>query len=625
MRKALFAFVLLFANLLCLVNTAHAQSMTAGNIFTSMGGTVSIDQGGSIHSQARSIYSLGGGMATFKGKKVSLIAADPPGFSAGCSGISWHFGGFSFISMDEIRQLVEAVAQASLGVAIDLAMQTLCPQCYAVMSKLRDISNMMRNAAADACKIAQNFGSLLAKDGKYIPGGAQNSCAEYAAKKNESSGWFEAAAGSLCSGLNAAESAVGKAMGNVNKWLNGEPTSDGKTPTKEEISKNQNLTYDALKAMGYKDGVAMDLMLSFLGMAITQASATDCTAVMANIKGTPQNYRTADAATNKVMGGDTTVRKEVTASSASAGASVTDANQTQANTDPTDAKKGGQLCFVPPHIIGFDEIGHSLVCGLEPYRDAQHFAAKFHNQGGAALDRLANSSLGELCKVNQLRADTAAGANVKAIADMELLSCKEPCMAPTTKKLSTLVGDNLTGEYTGMAWMILDALYSGVNVIANGTETMPQQTIKVLSSSGYPLYRLLNMAAVYPGMADEMLQAYGASIALQYVTDTIERVARVGAQPSNYVVPSTVSPGEVARLREQMSNMLPEFKGKTSQVLRRMAEKRALVESIIQVNRALQAEVISRGLGDNNNMALSLRRQMADREARQAAAASSGN
>lgn len=619
MRKALFAFVLLFANLLCVVNAAHAQSLTAGNIFQSMGGTVSIDQGGAIHSQARSIYSLGGGMATFNGKKVSLIAADPPGFSAGCSGISWHFGGFSFISMDEIRQLVEAVAQASLGVAIDLAMQTLCPQCYAVMSKLRDIANTMRNAAADACKIAQNFGSLLAKDGKYIPGGSQSTCAEVKAKQNASSGWLEAAGGALCNTLTKAEEAVGSAMGNVNKWLNGESTSDGKTPSKEEITKNQNLTYDALKAMGYKDGVAMDLMMSFLGMAITQASATDCKAVMVNIKGTPTNYRTTDTATNAVIEGNTTVKGEVTGANANTGADVSRGTQRAQSLNATDATKGGQLCFIPPHIIGFDEIGHSLVCGVDAYKDAKRFASKFHNQGGEAamMGRLASSSLGELCKVSQLSASNQnLGTNVKAIADMELLTCKDPCMSPATKKLSDIVKDNGSGEYTGVAWMIIDALYAGVNTIYEGREAIPPETIKILSTSGYPLYRLLNMAAVYPGMADEMLQAYGASIALNYVTDTIERVARVGAQPSLHVVPSTVSPSEVARLREIMSNMLPEFKQKTSQVQRRMAEKRVLVESIVSVNRALQAEVISRGLGDNNNMALSLKKQMAEREAR---------
>ncbi|WP_144267202.1 conjugal transfer protein TraH, partial [Comamonas thiooxydans] len=177
MRKAIIAFFMTLASMTMFFTSAQAASPTASAIFSGIGGTTTIDQGGAIHSQTRSIYSLGGGMTSFQGKRVSLLAVDPPNFSAGCAGISWHFGGFSFISMDEIRQLIEAIAQASLGVAVDLAMQVLCPQCYAVMSKLREISNMMRNAAADACKVAKALGeSAMNLMGIQTPDMSQQKC-----------------------------------------------------------------------------------------------------------------------------------------------------------------------------------------------------------------------------------------------------------------------------------------------------------------------------------------------------------------------------------------------------------------------------------------------------------------
>ena len=198
MRKVLSAFCLFLMTALVTVQTAQAANPNAASIFNSIGGTTTIDRGGAIHSQARSIYSLGGGMTTFEGKKVSLLAADPPSFSAGCNGISWHFGGFAFISLDEIRQLVEAVAQASLGIAVDLAMQTLCPQCYAVMAKLRDMANMMRNAAADACKIAQNFGAMLKDSGIFPSTSRASDCSKATAEDGKTSSFLDSWAGSAC-------------------------------------------------------------------------------------------------------------------------------------------------------------------------------------------------------------------------------------------------------------------------------------------------------------------------------------------------------------------------------------------------------------------------------------------
>lgn len=83
MRKLLAAFCLFLSTALLTVQTAQAANAAAADIFNSIGGTTTIDRGGAVHSQARSIYSLGGGMVSFQGKKVSLLSADAPSFSAG--------------------------------------------------------------------------------------------------------------------------------------------------------------------------------------------------------------------------------------------------------------------------------------------------------------------------------------------------------------------------------------------------------------------------------------------------------------------------------------------------------------------------------------------------------------
>lgn len=620
MRKALLALALLFANLFCMVSAARAESVTAGNIFGMFGGTTTIDQGGALHSQARSIYSLGGGMTSFQGKKVTLLAVDPPSFSAGCSGISWHFGGFSFISVDEIRQLVEAVAQASLGVAVDLAMQTLCPQCYAVMAKLRDIANQMRNAAADACKVAQNFGQLLVDKGIFSNGASTAKCGEASAAAGTSASWLDSVASGACKMLTDAESSAKKIGDDVTSWLGGGATSTGKTPTADQVQAIGNKTYRALDALGYKDGVAKDLMLSYLGMNIIIPSNTDCKSAFSYLYGSPSADGTPSATDKAVLDTAHPAAGEIVNKNDTTKTDTTQAVQKAAEATSTGAKTGSQLCYVPPMIAGLEQIGSSLVCGFQPLQDAKRFAAKFHQASGkteeAMLAGLATTSLGELCNVAVLNTAAGAnvGANVKDFSNPLILSCRKnqdaECMKPRQVRVNELVGETGADEYTGLAWMVLDALYSGVNAVVKGTDVLPNETIRILNGSGYPLYRLINLAAVYPGMADEMLQAYGGVIAVHYVQDTLEKVARIGAQPSIHVKGGAgLSPGEVAALRDEINKMYIKMEPIKSQTMRRMSEKRALVDSIVQVNRALQSEVISRGLGDNNNMAISLKKQ----------------
>ncbi len=264
MRKVIAAFLLFVSTLMLSVQPVYADNPSAADIFNSIGGTTTIDRGGSIHSQARSIYSLGGGMVSFEGKKVSLLSADPPSFSAGCSGISWHFGGFAFISMDEIRQLVEAVAQASLGVAVDLAMQTLCPQCYAVMAKLRDISNMMRNAAADACKIAENMAGMLKDSGLLPAHSIVSDCAKTSADSGSTQSWMDAAAGEACNLLDTATTAVSTDADKFMSWLRGGNKAASPGNAQQLLAMSGNVTYKALSALGYPDGVNKDVMLSLL-------------------------------------------------------------------------------------------------------------------------------------------------------------------------------------------------------------------------------------------------------------------------------------------------------------------------------------------------------------------------
>jgi hypothetical protein len=179
-------------------------------------------------------------------------------------------------------------------------------------------------------------------------------------------------------------------------------------------------------------------------------------------------------------------------------------------------------------------------------------------------------------------------------------------------RLSTILkGDTTVNGHTGLGFMVADALYRGVGRVKTGQALEPA-TVKVLNGSGWPLYRLLNMAAVYPGLADELLNAYASAIASQYAMDTLDKVARIGAQPAIDLRPALgTRPESIAEIREEINQMMRMGNDNRSQALARLAEKRQLVETIMQVNKALQAEVIGQGLSGNTQLAVSIKRQAA--------------
>lgn len=625
MRKALLAFCLLIANTFCLVQPANA-AITGEGIFGAIGGTTTIDQGGAVHSQARSIYSLGGGMTSFKSKKVSLVAVDPPGFSAGCSGISWHFGGFSFISADEIRQLVEAVAQASLGIAVDLAMQTLCPQCYAVMSKLRDISNAMRNAAADSCKIAQHFGDLLKSTGAFKPYDRNESCAQMDARTNANNSFLGSLASGACKLADDASKAVGKGVSDWNNWVNGTPPADGKTPT-ADMGTTGNVTYKALTNLGFKDGLAKDFILSYTGMTVLLPAAEDCSGPMKNVKATPKGAESSSTAGQAISDNTDPVKGQIETQPDGSGGKVDGNTTVKPTVAATDAKKGPQTCNLPPLLTksngtALDNVGTALVCGFDPRADAITFGRRFISRGPMVgtdegnLAKLQAFSIGLICGITS---GDAAKQTVptKDFYNAKVYSCRtqSDCEVPLVKTIKEVAEEDgkasTSGYYSGVGWMVLDAMYSGVAAIRAGNQNIPPETLKLINGSGYPLYRLLNLAAVYPGMADELIQSYSAKIAVHYTLDMMDKLMRPGSNPAFQVTPKLgVAPGELSRLREEISNHLKDNATTGANVLARFHEKRALVDAIVQVNRSIQAEVMSMGLSQNNSMGVSLKRQL---------------
>ncbi len=328
----------------------------------------------------------------------------------------------------------------------------------------------------------------------------------------------------------------------------------------------------------------------------------DCSYVFTNLTGSAVSNLGLSSTQQTFLNNLTSTQTQVAVQgSGSNGATPANTNNTPATQSGTGTVRGPVICNAPPLISGFDHIGRVLMCGFDANAERVQFAAQYFD---GHTDTLDDTSLGAMCP----------GATDEASQNPVLYDCPDQasaqCIQPTMKPMDAIFKTPAQGSYSGLLWMIADALYQGAICVQNNCKALPTNTVRILNGSGYPLYRLLNMAAVYPGLASDLLNAYTSAIATQYVMDTLDKLMKIGAQPAiDLRTNPGLKPEAIAMVREQLMRLVRNADSTKNLVLERLAEKRKLVEIILQVNKTMQAEVIGQGLSGNTDLAVAIKRQ----------------
>ena len=99
--------------------------------------------------------SLGGMSLRSPIRNWTVVSYSPPNIKAGCGGIDAHFGSFSFISTDNIKQLMRNIISNSTGYAISLALAAVCEKCESKMSKMHEITSQLNAFSSNTCRLSQ--------------------------------------------------------------------------------------------------------------------------------------------------------------------------------------------------------------------------------------------------------------------------------------------------------------------------------------------------------------------------------------------------------------------------------------------------------------------------------------
>ena len=121
------------------------------------GAMATFNDAGTYAAGGRKGFSGGSGVIKFPHKSIQLMSLTPPTFSAGCNGISWSLGGFSFIDGEELMAFIQSAGNGALGQIVLLASKVICAPCAGTIETVQGWSSFMANMATDSCTAGKNL------------------------------------------------------------------------------------------------------------------------------------------------------------------------------------------------------------------------------------------------------------------------------------------------------------------------------------------------------------------------------------------------------------------------------------------------------------------------------------
>ena len=136
-------------------------------------GMINVTDAQAYQTQRRGVITGGAIAMRTNISNPNLMSIAPPSFKAGCNGIDFFGGSFSYINMAQFIQMLRNIAQAAMGYAFELAIEGMCPTCGAVMNNLQRIMQLLNGTMKNSCDAAKaivnmTVGPEVKEWGKYI-------------------------------------------------------------------------------------------------------------------------------------------------------------------------------------------------------------------------------------------------------------------------------------------------------------------------------------------------------------------------------------------------------------------------------------------------------------------------
>ncbi len=122
--------------------------------FTNLGGLSNTTSASAYEAQSAGYYNGGSLYLRSPVHNTQLASVTLPSFTGGCSGIDLHFGGFSYITKGQARDMAKQIMSDSMSYAFNLALETVSPMIATTFKDLRNVANAVNRASINSCEAA---------------------------------------------------------------------------------------------------------------------------------------------------------------------------------------------------------------------------------------------------------------------------------------------------------------------------------------------------------------------------------------------------------------------------------------------------------------------------------------
>lgn len=150
-------YLCLAASLSLPINSSAGIEKNMADMFNSMGAEANYSEAGAFHGQSGSLYTGGSLSVRNPVSDISLGNIQLPSVSAGCGGIDFFSGSFSFVSKEQFIQFTRNLGNNAAGVAFDLALKALDPMIQDAIGGIRDLVNQVNQSSLNSCKLSQDI------------------------------------------------------------------------------------------------------------------------------------------------------------------------------------------------------------------------------------------------------------------------------------------------------------------------------------------------------------------------------------------------------------------------------------------------------------------------------------
>lgn len=515
-----------------------AQAVDLGAAFNSItaGVSANVDSPSAFSSQAR--VGMSGGGVDIRVPRGSgspqLVSLTPPTVSAGCNGISAHFGGFSFISGQEFGKLLKNVASgAALGFVSSLVMKTLCPVCEQVISNLTNTAREAAKSIRDSCQLGKN----LAADFKDSIDRSQM-CANIDTANGNSSQDALASYFGVCNKVSDAVDVVRQANG-----IKANPTDAADFMALQGVycaMQSGNVTWATLDSFASstesdtENHARKIMLLNILG---------------AEMGGASDKKVSCELASGTVVFSEDGANKKGTEKPMDYCAPTTD----------TSVLTGLFLC-------GAGDLPATGVSQRIQKYCADYFGGAYPGATGTVSPRNV--------RLWRCGADTAEDRKY----------CNELVLAPASTVLK--------GE--GFLVHVNKRLLTAVENVRNnvGFDTPEgREIIKLINVAPYPLYQAINAAAVYPAAATDLLDSMSILVAEQMAYALLDDMLKLRGKSTSYSCP--MRPAQATKLLDFMAAFRGEAATRKSLMGQSLATQQQLTMQIREINSAISQQVLS--------------------------------